>query len=203
LKVLHVGATGTIGEAVAGALEDAGHQVVRVGHDSGDHTVDLADKASIEALYEAAGTVDAVICTAGVAVFGSLDDLDDEDYDRSLANKLMGQVNLVRLGVGRVEDGGSFTLTSGTLAQDPEPGTVAVAMASGAVEAFARAAALDVADRYRVNVVSPTSVAESLEAMGMDPEPGIRVADLAEYYVRWLTRDESGRVVEAVEALGD
>lgn len=201
MKVLHVGATGTIGEAVADALEAAGHHVVRVGHSSGEHTVELSDKSSIESLYDAVGPVDAVVCTAGVAAFGAVDELDDDDYAKSLANKLMGQVNLVRVGMGRVSEGGSFTLTSGTLTHDPDPGTVAVAMVGGAVEAFVRAAALDLEDRYRINAVSPGWVAESREEMGLNPEPGIWAADLAEYYVRWLTPGESGQVVEAVAAL--
>ena len=203
MKVLHVGATGTIGKAVADAMEAAGHRVVRVGHSSGEHTVDLAEKSSIESLYDAVGPVDAVVCTAGVAAFGAVDELEDDDYARSLANKLMGQVNLVRVGMGRVSEGGSFTLTSGTLTRDPHPGTAAVAMVGGAVEAFVRAAALDLEDRYRINAVSPGWVAESREEMGLDPEPGIWAADLAEYYLRRLSREETGRVVEAVEALKD
>lgn len=198
-----MGATGTIGEAVAGALEDAGHEVVRVGHSSGDHTVDLAEKEAIEALYEAVGSVDAVVCTAGVAEFGAVDELDDDAYRTSIANKLMGQVNLVRAGLGRVSEGGSFTLTSGTLSVDPDPGTAAVAMTGAALEGFARAAALDLEDRYRINVVSPGWVAESREAMGLDPEPGIWASDLAAYYVRAVGGDGTGEVVEAVEALDD
>ena len=203
MRVLHIGATGTIGEAVAGAIEAAGHDVVRVGHTSGDHTVDLADPSSIEALYDEVGTVDAVVCTAGVAEFGPVDELGDEGYEKSIANKLMGQVNLVRFGLGKVSEGGSFTLTSGTLTTDPDPGTAAVAMVGGAVEAFARAAALDLEGRYRLNVVSPGWVAESRREMGMDPEPGIWADDLAAYYVRALSGDETGEVTEAVEALED
>lgn len=201
MKILHVGATGTIGEAVADALAAAGHEVVRVGHSSGEHTVDLSRKSSIEALYEAVGPVDAVVCTAGVATFGPVDELDDDGYRTSIDNKLMGQVNLVRLGVGRLSDGGSFTLTSGTLTHDPDPGTAAVAMVGGAVEAFARAAALDLEGSYRVNVVSPGWVAESRKRMGMDPMPGIWAADLAAYYVRCVDGDDTGRIIEAVEPL--
>lgn len=203
MRVLHVGATGTIGEAVAEALEGEGHEVIRVGHSSGDHTVDLSDKASIEALYEAVGSVGAVVCTAGVAVFGPVDDLDDDAYRKSFENKVMGQVNLVRLGLGRVEEEGSFTLTSGTLSTNPDPGTAAVAMAGGALESFVRAAALDLEGRYRVNVISPGWVAESREAMGMDPEPGIRAAELAEYYLAAVAGQGTGEVVEAEEALED
>lgn len=200
MKVLHVGATGTIGEAVAGALEASGHGVVRVGRSSGERTVDLSKKSSIEALYEAVGPVDAVVCTAGVAKFGSVHELGDDAYRTSIENKMMGQVNLVRLGLGRVSNGGSFTLTSGTLSTRAEPGTAAVAMVGGAVEAFVRAAALDLEGGYRINVVSPGSVAESRKARGLDPMPGIWASDLAVHYVRCVEGDDTGRVIEAVGA---
>lgn len=173
---------------------------MRVGRSTGDHTVDLESKASIAALYQAVGEVDAVVCTAGVAVFGAVDDLDDQAYDTSIANKLMGQVNVVRMGLGRVAEGGSFTLTTGTLTTKPGPGNVAVAMVGGGVEAFARAAAIDLEGRYRINVVSPGWVAESRQAAGLDPEPGIWAADLAQYYVRFVAGEETGIIAEAESA---
>lgn len=204
MRVLHVGATGTIGGAVAAALEREGHEVVRVGLQEGDHRADLADRASIEALYASVGEVGAVVCTAGVATFGSLDDLTDDDFRHSLDNKLMGQVHLVRLGLGlgHVRAGGSFTLTSGTLSQRPTPGTTAVAMTGAALEGFVRAAALDLEGRYRINVVSPGWVAESRVAAGLDPMPGIWAADLARFYVRSLGGDLSGVVLEAESGPG-
>lgn len=188
---------------MASALEAGGHDVVRVGRSSGAHTVDLADKAAIEALYDAVGDVGAVVCTAGVAVFGSVEDLDDEAYATSIGNKLMGQVNLVRLGLGRVSEGGSFTLTTGTLTTAPGPGTAAVAMVGGGVEAFVRAAAIDLDGKYRLNAVSPGWVAESRQAAGLPPEPGIWAADLAEYYVGFVEGNETGTVAEAESALTD
>jgi NAD(P)-dependent dehydrogenase (short-subunit alcohol dehydrogenase family) len=197
MRILHVGATGTIGRAVATALERRGHGVVRVGRTSGDLHAELDDVAAIRALYAAAGAVDAVVCTAGVARFGPLDELTDDDFDTSLANKLMGQVNLVRHGIGLVTLGGSFTLTSGTLSQSPEAGTSAVAMAGSAVEAFARAAAIDVKGRYRVNVVSPGAVADSRVARGLEPMPGIWAKDLAEYYVSLVEGTATGAVLVA------
>ena len=147
MRILVVGASGTIGGAVTDALEARGHEVARAGHSGGGLRADLADKASIAALYRTVGRLDAVVCTAGVAKFGALEALDDADFARSIDNKLMGQVNLVRLGLGAVAPGGSFTLTSGTLTVSPTPGTCAVAMVGGAVEAFARAAALDLEGR--------------------------------------------------------
>lgn len=202
MRVLVVGATGTIGSAVGDALEAHGHDVVRVGSSSGDHTVDIADPASVRALYSEIGPVDAVVCAAGVARFGALEELDDEGFGTSIDNKLMGQVNLVRIGLDAVPEGGSFTLTSGGLSQEPGPGTVAVSMVGAAVEAFVRAAALDLEGRYRVNVVSPGWVAESRVAAGLEPMPGIWAADLAEYYVDLVEGHETGRIVSAESAKG-
>jgi NAD(P)-dependent dehydrogenase (short-subunit alcohol dehydrogenase family) len=141
------------------------------------------------------------VCTAGVARFGPLEALTDEDFRTSLANKLMGQVNLVRRGLGVVPEGGSFTLTSGTLSEMPEAGTPAVAMSGAAVEAFARAAAIDLAGRWRVNVVSPGPVADSRVARGLDSMPGIWAKDLAAYYVELVEGTRTGEVVTAEEPM--
>lgn len=202
MKILLIGATGTIGSAVATALEAERDEVVRVGRTGGEHTLDLEDAAGIAALYDVVGPVDAVVCAAGVARFGAVQDLDVAAYESSVANKLMGQVNLVRLGIGQVRDGGSFTLTSGTLSVRPTPGTAAVAMVGGALESFARAAALDMGDRYRINVVSPGWVAESRQAMGLEPMPGIWAADLARVYVDIVHGAQTGRVIEAEASPG-
>lgn len=202
MRILVVGATGTIGSAVCAALESRGHQVVRVGSSSGDFRADIANPTSLRALYAAVGPIDAVVCTAGVAVFGALGELTDEAFRTSLSNKLMGQVNLVRSGLGVVSERGSFTLTSGDVSQKPGPATVAVGMAGAAVEAFARAASIDLKGRYRVNVVSPGWVAESRAKQGLDPMPGIWAADLAEYYVDVVEGDATGQVVSAEAAKG-
>lgn len=200
MRTLVVGATGTIGSAVADTFEGRGYEVLRVGSAGGPLTVDLAEPASIEALYRHVGDVDAVVCAAGIARFGALEELDDEAFRTSLANKLMGQVNLVRRGLGSVVPGGSFTLTSGGLSQKPEPGTVAVSMVGAGVEMFARAAALDLEGRCRVNVVSPGWVAESRVEAGLDPMPGIWAEDLAEYYVDLVEGNRTGEIVNAETA---
>lgn len=194
MKVLLVGATGTIGSAISRALSHRDHTVVRVGHTSGDHQVDLADSGSIDELYGSVGEVDAVVSAAGNAEFGTLQALDDEGYRTSLGNKLMGQVNLVRSGLPYLAEGGSFTLTSGVLAREPQQGTVAVAMVNGAVESFVRAAALDLGG-HRINVVSPGWVRETMEEMGMDPEPGTPAEQVAEAYVEAVEGAMSGEVL--------
>ena len=200
MRILVVGATGTIGSALSDVLEQKGHHVLRVGSSSGPLKVDIADPVSIAALYAEAGVVDAVVCTAGVARFGPLGELDDEAFESSIDNKLMGQVNLVRAGLGIVTQGGSFTLTSGGLSQTPGPGTVAVSMVGAAVEAFARAAAIDLEGRYRVNVVSPGWVAESRVKAGLAPMPGIWAKDLAEYYGDLVEGGQTGQVLSAETA---
>jgi NAD(P)-dependent dehydrogenase (short-subunit alcohol dehydrogenase family) len=203
MRILVVGGTGTVGSAVADALERRSHEVVRVGARQGTPRVDIEDPDSIRRLYGSVDPVDAVVCAAGVAVFGALPDLDDAAFAKSIASKVMGQVNLVRMGIDRVTEGGSFTLTTGTLSQRPTPGASAVAMAGGAVESFVCAAALDLEGRYRVNAVSPGWVAESRVKAGLEPMPGIWAADLAAYYVRCVEGDVSGRTFEAEKPMGD
>jgi NAD(P)-dependent dehydrogenase (short-subunit alcohol dehydrogenase family) len=200
MRVLVVGGTGTIGSAISDVLGAAGHDVMRAGRSSGDFTVDVADRHSIRALYRAVGPVDAVVCAAGQAKFGALAELEDADFNLSIASKMMGQVDLVRLGVDRVTPGGSFTLTTGSLSAKPTPGSAAVAMVGAAVEGFVRAAALDL-DEHRLNAVSPGWVAESRVAAGLDPLPGIWAEDLAEYYVSVVEGTETGRVLLAEEAM--
>lgn len=197
MRILVVGATGTIGGAVTQALLARGHQVVRAAATHGDLAVDMADPGSIEALYASARPLDGVVCAAGRAEFGKLTDLSDDAFRSSIASKLMGQVNLVRRGIGVVREGGSFTLTSGGLSQVPTSGTAAVTMTGAAVEAFARAAAIDLEGRYRVNVVSPGWVAESRLHAGLSPMPGIWAKDLAAHYVALIEGSATGQIVSA------
>jgi NAD(P)-dependent dehydrogenase (short-subunit alcohol dehydrogenase family) len=195
MRVLIVGATGTIGKAVADPLSK-NHEVIRAGFRAGDYRVDLGSKASIEALYKSVGKVDAVVSTAGAASFAPFAELDDDGYDLALSNKLMGQINLVRLGRDRVRDGGSFTLTAGVLSRQPIPGSVAVSLANGALESFAKAAALELDRGLRVNVVSPAFVKETMEMMGMDPSPGVSAADTAKAYQAAVEGDSTGATLD-------
>ena len=146
-------------------------------------------------MYKQLGTVDAVVCVGGIAKFAPLDALTDDDFGFSLANKLMGQVNLVRCGVPFISQGGSVTLTSGTLAQHPTPGGAAVSIVNGGIEAFVRAAALELQGKIRVNAVSPGWVWETLEAMGRDPTKGVRAAVVAQVYQKCVLENISGQVV--------
>jgi len=197
MKVLVVGATGTIGKAVVHALSSR-HEIVAVGHRDGQLRVDLADKASIARLFEATGRVDAVVSTAGAARFRPLAALTDEDFAFSLANKLMGQVNLVRVGAAAVADRGSFTLSSGILSRSPMPGSTAVSLVNAALEGFVRAAALELPRGIRINVVSPGWVTETLQTLKMDASAGTPATVVARAYVRSLEGADTGAVLDAL-----
>ncbi len=194
MRILLVGATGTIGEAVASAL-DGRHEVVLASRQKAHERVDISDPSSIRALYARVGRVDAVVSAAGRAAFKPLGDLNDEDFAFSLGHKLMGQVNLVRFGIASVADGGSFTITSGVLAQHPAPGTAAISLVNSALEGFGRAAALEAPRGIRVNVVSPPWVTETLKAMGMPLDGGLPAAVVARAYARSVEGKETGQVI--------
>jgi NAD(P)-dependent dehydrogenase (short-subunit alcohol dehydrogenase family) len=196
MRILLVGATGTIGRAVAALLRPR-HDVVEASRHKARYHVDIANEDSIRSLYEDVGHVDAVVSTAGQAVWKPLADLADADFAFSLRNKLMGQVNLVRIGVNWVRDSGSgsFTLTSGILAHQPTPGSAAVSTVNAGVEAFARAAALELPRGLRINVVSPPWVSETLQAMGRDPAGGLPAADVARSYVESVEGTQTGAII--------
>ncbi|MGD0908486.1 MAG: short chain dehydrogenase [Candidatus Acidiferrales bacterium] len=195
MKILLIGATGTIGAAVAQALE-ARHEVIRASHSRSVLTVDLADPESIRRLYAKIGRVDAVASVAGQAAFRPLLALTDADFALGLTNKLMGQINLIRFGIDNLTDGGSFTLTSGILSRQPMPGGAAISPVNAGIEGFARAAAIELPRGLRINAVSPGWVTETLIAFKMDPSIGIPAAQVAQAYVAAIEGKMTGQVLE-------
>lgn len=193
MKVLVIGATGTIGAAVADALA-ARHEVLRASR-HGPIVVDLGNPGSIRAMYAKVGRVDAVVSCAGDARMGALTALTDDDFAYSLGNKLMGQVNLVRFGVDHVADRGVFLLTAGIFATKPPPGVPAIAAANGGLESFARAAALDLPRGIRLLTLSPPFINETAEKFGMKGAGAISAADNAKVYVAAVEGTETGKVI--------
>jgi NAD(P)-dependent dehydrogenase (short-subunit alcohol dehydrogenase family) len=196
MRVLVIGASGTIGAAVVSALSDAGHEVVSASKRNTPLTVDISDTASILSMFKIVGKVDAIVSAAGPARFKPLAQLGDDDFDFSLRNKLMGQVNIVRYGFDYVRDGGSITITAGYLSRNPAPGSGAVSLVNAGLEGFARAAACEAPRGIRVNVVSPPWVTETLEKMGADTTGGLPAAAVAKSYVESVTGTATGRVID-------
>lgn len=195
MRIIVVGATGTIGSAVVAALSPR-HEVIAVGNTKGAIRVDLASMESIIQLFRTVEAFDALVCAAGRAAFGSLDELKDADFQLGLSNKLMGQVNLVRIGRQYVHDNGSFTLTSGILSREPMKGSASISMVNAGLEGFARAAALELPRGIRVNVVSPPWVTETLIARKMDPALGLPAAAVAQAYVASVEGTATGQTFD-------
>lgn len=196
-KILLIGSTGTIGSAVSELLRQQGHTVIGANYQEGGYRVDLSDKASITALFEQVGKVDAIVSTAGLARFGSLTTLTDADFALGVTNKLMGQVNLVREGLAYLNDGGSITLTSGMLAHTPMPGSAAISPVNAGVEGFVRAAALELPRGLRINAASPVFVTETAAAMGMDTRHTLSAATTAKTYLASVEGGMTGMVLDA------
>ncbi|MFJ5259823.1 short chain dehydrogenase [Streptomyces sp. NPDC088387] len=192
MKIIVIGATGTIGGAVADALETE-HCVIRASR-NGSTSVDLEQPASIDALFDTVGAVDAVICCAANAPLTPLASPSDDEFTLGLKGKLLGQVTLLRRAVDHVRDGGSITLTSGTF-REPTPGGSFGALVNAGLEAFVRAAAIEMPRGLRANVVSPGWVTETLEKLGMDTRGGTPLSDVAHTYVEAVIGQMQGQTL--------
>jgi len=162
MKILIIGGNGTIGKPVTAHFKQE-NEVIVAGRTSGDVTVDIADSASLKTMFEQVGKLDAIVCIAGEAKWGAFNDLTEEDYHIGLKSKLMGQVNVVRIGRAYVKAGGSITLSTGVLGDEPVEKTTSAAMVNGAIHSFVKAVALEVENGLRVNVVSLNLVEDSYE----------------------------------------
>ena len=159
-KVLLVGASGTLGRAVHKQLA-ARHEVLAASR-SGKLKVDITDDASMRRLFKQTGKLDALVCAAGHVHFGALAEMTPELFAVGLRDKLMGQVNLAMLGAEYLNDGGSITLITGILAEHPIRMGSSASMVNGALEAFVRAAAIELRRGIRINAVSPNVFVESM-----------------------------------------
>lgn len=185
LRILLVGATGTLGRAVAAEL-GARHEVISAGRNSGDLRLDMTDPPGIVAALGKAGKIDAVICAAGHVTFAPLADFQPAAFGESLhtlgiTDKLLGQVNLALAARTVLSDGGSITLTTGILSEQPIAQGTSASLVNGALEAFVRAAAIELPRGLRINAVSPTVLTESMAGYGpffrgFEPAPAARAA---------------------------
>ena len=188
-----MGASGLLGSAVVAALADR-HEVLAASRSS-EYPVDVNDPASIAALYQRVGTVDAVACTAGKTPFAPLGELTREQLLTGLTDKLLGQLELVRQGMAHVADGGSFTLVSGVLSDDPVRSGLVASTVNGGVDAFVRAAAVELPRGQRINSVSATVFEEAWDAYGPF-FPGHRpvpVAEVARAFVKSIEGPATGQ----------
>lgn len=180
MKVIVVGASGTIGKAVTEVL-GKNHEIICAGRNGSDVSVDITSVASIQQMYEQTGPVDALVSAAGGAHFAPVSELTPELNEVGIEGKLKGQINLVLLGMDYINEGGSFTLTTGIMMDDPIPQGASAAMANGGVKAFVKSAAIEMPRGIRINSVSPNVLQESWDKYdkffpGFAAVPAARVA---------------------------
>src|SRR5215468_1554912 len=195
MKIVVIGATGTIGKAVVEALRDR-NEIIKVGSKSGDLQVDIKDAGSIRKLFEKIGRFDALVSTAGKVHFGDFAALAEKEVQIGLRDKLMGQVNLVLIGRDFINDNGSFTLTSGVLTHDPIRFGACASLVNGALESFVRGAAIELPRGLRINIVSPNILLESVPVYG-PYFPGYKpvpAADVALAYSKSVEGRQTGKI---------
>jgi NAD(P)-dependent dehydrogenase (short-subunit alcohol dehydrogenase family) len=204
LRILVIGASGEMGRAVVAEL-GARHEIISAGSKSGDVRIDISDPTSIVTGLAAAGPLDAVACAAGAVNFHPLSAISvasiaESSYGLGLANKLMGQVNLTLAARDVLREDGSITLIAGVLSLDPIVFGSSASMVNGAIESFARAAAIELPRGLRINAVSPTVFEESMGSYGpffrgFDPVP---VARAARAFSRSIEGRQTGQVYRVV-----
>ncbi|MPZ53738.1 MAG: short chain dehydrogenase [Acidimicrobiia bacterium] len=198
VRIIIIGGAGTIGKAVSAALSDR-HELVVAGRRSGSVHVDIQSRDSVRDMYRKVGTFDAVVCTGGEAYFGPFDTMSEQDLALGIESKLLGQIRLVLLGQSLISEGGSFTLISGYVFDDPLPEATSFAVANGGVEGFVRAAALSLRRDLRINAVSPGLAEDSYNQFapfnpGRIPVP---MHTIGSAFVRSVEGSRTGEIIRA------
>lgn len=160
MKIIIVGASGTMGKHLTNAFKKE-HEVITAATQGCDLSVDITSVDSIQNMYEQVGAFDALISTAGPTFVGPWKKLNDREFRKGVEGKMMGQINLVLIGQHYIRPKGSFTLITGALSHDPQLNFANAAAANGAVDAFVRAAAIELENGIRINAVSPTVIEDS------------------------------------------
>lgn len=196
MKILIIGGNGTIGKKVSERLSQK-HEVIIAGRSSGDVTVDFSDSSSIKSMFNKIGNVDAIVTIAGDAKWDKFNNLSEDDFYIGIKSKLMGQVNVVRIGKDYLNSNGSITLSTGILADDPVDMTTSAAMVNGGVHSFVRAVALELENGIRINAVSSDLVEDAFEKYkdyfpGNTPVPMHKIVD---GYVKSIEGKITGRIL--------
>jgi NAD(P)-dependent dehydrogenase (short-subunit alcohol dehydrogenase family) len=198
MKIILVGANGTIGQAITKSLSGLNAEIIAVGQNSGELQVNITSEESIKALFEKVGTFDGLISAAGSGYYGPLEKMSAGEAIKGLGNKLMGQVNLVLIGKDYINAGGFFTLTSGNLAEEGNVNSANLGMINGALNGFVVNAALEMPNNIRLNVVSPSVLTESVAKYG-EPEnrESIPGEEVGAAYKQTVTEKINGQVLKA------
>ncbi|NPT43923.1 SDR family oxidoreductase [Paraburkholderia sp. 1N] len=168
-KVVVLGGTSGIGFATARAALAQGAKVVvsssreekvaaavtALGPDADGQVADLNDAGSVRRLFAGIGSFDHLVYTAGESLqLGELANTDMNVVRKAFDLRMFGAIAAVKTAAPNIRRGGSIVLTSGIAGERPLKGWTVVASICGAMEAFTRALAVELAP-LRVNIVSP------------------------------------------------
>lgn len=185
--VVVLGGSSGMGLATAKAAAAEGAQVVITGRSqekltaanaqlpagSRSAALDVADEAGTRSLFEQLGHIDHLFITAGSVTLGAGLSTDTEKLRPAMDTRFWGALYAAKYGAAQMKDGGSITLMSGVSAWRPRPGASVGAASCGAVEAFARSLAIELAP-IRVNTIQPGFIDTPL----IDELVGERKSDL-------------------------
>ena len=164
-KAIVFGGTSGIGLSATQMLSDKGAHVVALSRNPEKlqnvpknvktKKMNVLDRDALEQFFEEIGEYDILVnsATGGARAVGPFLSMDLDGY-RASFDKLWGYTNVVRYGTRLLKDNGNIVLVSGSPARKCRPGQIAISSVGGAVEAFARGIAPEIAPK-RINIVSP------------------------------------------------
>jgi NAD(P)-dependent dehydrogenase (short-subunit alcohol dehydrogenase family) len=186
------GAAKGMGRSIASAFLAEGAQVVLIDEDetalkattdelgrtgptlgiTGDVSLRPTFAEALQACLGRFGTPDVLVAQAGIGDLRPFLQIDDHAWERMLAVNLNGVFYAVQETARTLADAGgrgAIVVTSSTNAFFPEQHTVHYSTSKGAVVAFVRAAALDLAEfGIRINAISPGIIRTPLAAPVVD-----------------------------------
>ena len=164
-KAIVFGGTSGIGLSATKMLSDKGAHVIalsrhpdklkNVPKNVTTKKMNVLDRDALEKFFQEVGEYDILVnsATGGARAVGPFLSMDLDGYKASF-DKLWGYTNVVRYGTKFLKDNGNIVLVSGSPARKCRPGQIAISSVGGAVEAFARGIAPEIAPK-RINIVSP------------------------------------------------
>ena len=164
-KAIVFGGTSGIGLSATQMLSDKGAHVIALSRNPEKvrnvpknvttKKMNVLDRDALEQFFQEVGDYDILVnsATGGARAVGPFLSMDLDGY-RASFDKLWGYTNVVRYGTKHLKDNGNIVLVSGSPARKCRPGQIAISSVGGAVEAFARGIAPEIAPK-RINIVSP------------------------------------------------
>src|SRR5215469_8304947 len=157
--------------------------------------LDVVDEAGTRALFAELEHVDHVFITAGAVLFDPKLATAAESVRSALDTRFWGAFYAAKFAATKIGAGGSITFMSGAAAIRPIRGASVATASCAAVEAFARALAVDLAP-IRVNAIQPGLI----DTPFLDTLGERRNAFMAEYSKR-LPVGRPGRPEEVADAV--